>query len=230
MKKTLLSAAIVGALAISGAAYATQINNGGFYVGVSGGLNGASMPSTTALENDVLGSPGVTQVSGTIKDSGYYLNAHMGYLFPIVNRLAIGPQIGYSYYGENKISISRTVFGTQQSATETQTVESVNFLAVAKFNFTQDWFITANGGIGRFFNDVQLSGPSLSNRAQNNLDAHSPDTWEAMAGASVGYDIYKGLSLSVNYEHIFGADNDNSPLFTKAPKMDLLGLGLTYTF
>lgn len=174
------------------------------YIGAGAGLLNSNLPHGKGTLNNGL------EVSGP-KRYKLYTNAHVGYLFGLGYGFKLGPQVGYTYYGNNQF--------TDNNATANIIYQSFNLLLVTQYNLPDKFFVTANGGAGYFLS--RGSGFGFTN--------HS--TWAPMVGAGVGYHLTNNLSVQANYEHVFGPQHRiGSANLSTVPTMNLFGLGVNYQF
>lgn len=212
MKKLIVSAAaIILSAGLASSAFATQ-QDGGFYVGVKGGYNKMSMPdgNFTIAGTPVKGNP-----------NNYTANLHVGYLFPVADQFQLGGQIGYSYYGNWKM--------TQSGSSENikNKYYSLNAQVVGQWNI-DDWFVQGRVGAGRFHASITDS--------DSTNDSSSFNQWKALAGLSGGYYFTENLSAELFYDHVFGKNLKSNAGFTSTsaakqiPAMNSVGIGVTYSF
>lgn len=205
--KTTVGVAI--AVGLASTAFATQ-NDGGLYIGAKVGYNKMDVPT---------GDFTVSGASLNGKTDKYVGNIHVGYLMPVADQFQLGGQLGYSRYGQYKVTAS----GADAFK---DTISSFNILAVGQWNIEQ-WFVQGRLGMGRFL--AHDSGDASSVAGTN-----FQNKWIAIAGLSGGYFFSENLSGEVFYDHSFGknlkASNMTETSQNKMPTMNSIGIGLTYSF
>lgn len=217
------------------------------YAGIEGGYNKMSVSTE--------GYTGSTNVDGNWTDAttesrkkpNTFANVHVGMLFPVSTNLSLGGQLGYSYYGQytTSESFTRTLTSgvnsgnvtVNKNTTNKTTISSVNLLGVAKYKI-DSFNVTGLAGVGEFI--MSSSGSELvNNRPGQDLTTNVGEAKVAnhealtpIAGIQLGYDVTSNVDLYISYRHVFGNDytHNVSADNHKAPKMDLVGLGVNYTF
>lgn len=212
----LLSVAVASALALGAStAYATQ-SEGGFSIGVKGGYKDIDIP-TSSLSGSIDGKT----LSLSSKIDKYVGNIHAGYLWPVADVFQLGGQVGYSYYGQYKLT--GTFDGA--SASIKTTYSSVNLEVVGQWNI-QSWFVQLRAGGGYFMQNASDSG------AFGNTDHSRDNKWAPIAGVSGGYFFTDNFSGEVFYDHVFGTNYNSTSVLSadKPATMNMVGVGLTYSF
>lgn len=214
MKKLIAtSIAAAVALGLSTAAMAAP----GFYVGVKGGYNNMEVPDEN-VSGTILG----TNISAKQSTDNYFINVHGGYLFPVAPNFTLGPQIGFSYYGQVKQSDS--VGGSTKNGNID--MYSLNLFAVGQYTFNQFYVEGRLGGVW---------GIASLHSKYNTLAYGDDDTQSSLdfaAGAGFGYYFTPNLSAGITYDHIFGTDYKSDQIKTSydTPTMDSIGAQITYHF
>jgi OmpA-OmpF porin, OOP family len=116
----------------------------------------------------------------------------------------VGAEIGYAYLGRPKADIADGL-GSFSAKPQAATV-GLN----AKYNFYQNWFVTAHAGYMRSRTTMALVSGDFYSRYK---------TWNngLYAGLGVGYDVTKNVSLALNYDNYrVQAGNDTSPYYVGA--------------
>jgi len=220
MKKLIITAIAAAVVATCGSVYAT--NASGFFLGLGGGYNNADLPTGSQTF-----SPLAFPYTVTASKQKFFLNANAGYLFAIgKSGFDVGPQIGYTYYGNYKLS-ERTVGIATVSGHNKTTIQSINFKLDGRYTI-DSFFLGANAGIGDFL--LHSSG-ELSDNSSHVYVPSNGNSWDFMSGASLGYNITKNVSVEATYEHVFGQDikmNDTNT--NKAPTMNMFGGAVTVYF
>lgn len=148
----------------------------------------ASTPTSTNWQDNffVAGQLGQTQFRNAdlSHNNSVFQNVRFGWRW---NGL-VGPEIGYVYLGRPKSD----VYGdgsTSLSLKPRAATIGVN----AKYNFYQNWFVTAHAGYLRAENKFALTSGGAENRYT---------TWNngLYAGLGVGYDLTKNFSVGLNYD------------------------------
>jgi OOP family OmpA-OmpF porin len=144
-------------------------------------------PSTNWQDNFfVAGQLGQSQYrvdSDTLNHNhGVFQNVRFGWRW---NGL-IGPEIGYVYLGQPKWSDGYSQLSVKPRAATV----GVN----GKYNFYQNWFVTAHAGYMRSQTKFDAIGAFGSDRYK---------TWNSglYAGLGVGYDVTNNFSLALNYDN-----------------------------
>lgn len=122
------------------------------------------------------------RIGGISDKSDVFQNVRFGWRW---NGL-VGAEIGYAYLGQAKNTVdSATAFAKPR----------VGQLGVtAKYNFFNNWYVTGHGGYlrSRTTAGLTVGDVSASQRSWNN-------GW--YAGAGVGYDVTRNVSLALNYDN-----------------------------
>lgn len=224
--QTLSAVVLLSCLAI-GTAYASQ-NQGGFSVGIKAGYNDMDYPTYTKTETDYIDGFAFNTTEKASKDK-YIADIHIAYLFPIANHFQLGGLVGYSNYGDYKITDDFLNVATTSKVSAN--IYSYNLEAVGQFNIDQ-WFIQGRVGAAHVQESFSSSGNDTEGDSDNLALTHK---WLPAAGASVGYFFNDHVSTELFVDHIFGenykteSDLENSTS-NKPASMTSIGLGLTYSF
>lgn len=209
-------------VAMATTAFATE-QKGGFFVGVKGGYNSMDYPTGEQTLTDA----GNTLVLKASKDT-YIVNIHGGYTWPIADEFQLGGQLGYSNYGQYKVSGNNS----SNTGTSSLNLQSLNLLLVGQYD-VEKWFVEGRVGSARMI-------PSESGAVTNNGTGYKADSknhWDVITGASIGYYFNENLSMKFFYDHIFGkawtwqdfGSEDGNQKDAPA-SIDSFGLGLTWRF
>ena len=111
----------------------------------------------------------------------------------------VGAEIGYAYLGKAK--------DVQDFTSESAKARAAQLGVTAKYNFFENWYVTGHGGYlrSRTTGAVTVGDVSASEKSWNN-------GW--YAGAGVGYDVTKNVSLALNYDnyHVkYGREGASAP-------------------
>lgn len=218
--RTLTALAVAAALSFGvTAAYASQ-SEGGFSIGVKGGYNDMSVPTASQTYTDIFNGD---TVNVSEKKDKYMADIHVAYLWPVADTFQLGGQLGYSYYGKYKTTVTEGSDSTEATAK----FFDPNLQLVGQWNI-QQWFLQARAGVGYF-------KPTVSNGSDNDVTYETKSTWDPVAGISGGYFFTDNFSAEVFYDHVFGtnynsASNLNSDTSNKPPTMNSAGIGITYSF
>ncbi len=111
----------------------------------------------------------------------------------------VGAEIGYAYLGKVK--------DVQDFASVSAKPRAAQLGVTAKYNFFENWYVTGHGGYlrSRTTGAVTVGDVTASEKSWNN-------GW--YAGAGVGYDVTKNVSLALNYDnyHVkYGREGASAP-------------------
>jgi OOP family OmpA-OmpF porin len=122
------------------------------------------------------------RIGGISDKSDVFQNVRFGWRW---NGL-VGAEVGYAYLGQAK--------NTTDFATAYAKPRVAQLGVTAKYNFYNNWYVTGHGGYlrSRTTAGVTVGDVSASQRSWNN-------GW--YAGAGVGYDVTKNVSLALNYDN-----------------------------
>lgn len=133
----------------------------------------------------VAGNLGQTQArtSDLSHNNSVFQNVRFGWRWNGI----IGAELGYVYLGRPKADIGNGL-GSLSAKPQAATV-GLN----AKYNFYQNWFVTAHAGYMRSRTELAQTSGDFESRYK---------TWNngLYAGVGVGYDITRNFSLAVNYD------------------------------
>ena len=122
------------------------------------------------------------RIGGISDKSDVFQNVRFGWRWNGI----VGAEIGYAYLGQAKNTVdSVTTFAKPRLGQVGVT---------GKYNFYNNWYVTGHGGYlrSRTTAGVTLGDVTASQRSWNN-------GW--YAGAGVGYDVTKNVSVAVNYDN-----------------------------
>jgi len=212
LHKLLVSLAIAGISTFGLTAYAdASDHDSGFYIGIAGGYNHLSKPHGKTFTYTT--STGTADTAMGVGKTSYSLNTHMGYLFNVGSGFDVGPELGFTYYGDYKLK------NTATSVTNAYNLYAINLNATGQYTW-QSFFARVNGGADFFW--------VTSGTAFETSSTHKSIT-EADAGATLGYYFTPCVDAGVYYQHIFGS-NHLDKLDHLVPSMDSAGLSLEYAF
>lgn len=139
-----------------------------------------------------------------VRQDHYFMNIHGGYLMHLDNGFAVGPQVGFSYYGgikSNPLDLKINLY-------------SINVYAVGRYKFEQYYL---SGRLGAVY------GIASGDGAKSSL--------LFAAGLGAGYFITKNFSAGITYDHIFGKScNGVSSSEFKFPAINAVGVTVDYHF
>lgn len=115
---------------------------------------------------------------------GFGGQANMGFAFQINDKLFLGPELGWGYYG-------------QSDPTNLETT-AIDFVVAAQYYIKEK------------FDIVGKAGAAVTTVTAN--DDYSENYTRAMAGIGAGYDVMPELNLNVMYYKIFGEENDGDDI------------------
>lgn len=217
---SLTAVAVLASTMAMGAFADTNTNSSSqpaIYAGIEGGYQ--NMDIDEGSSSSLLGSD-------TVKQPHYYANIHTGVLFPVNQTWSFGGQLGYSYYGQVKENGNLVLLGKTESKVS---ISSINLQGVAKAKFNQ-MYVAMHAGLGYFM--MNGSG-SIANVNGGEEQTASQTAIEPIAGVQLGYDVTDNVGVYMSYNHVFGANYENGSADTdsnSAPAMDLVGVGVDYTF
>jgi len=216
LSRFIAAAAGVAALGLSTASFAAA----GAYVGVKGGYNNMEVTTGSATLNG-------TGVSVSTDD--YFYNIHAGYLFPVAPQMFLGPQIGYTRYGNYKVDGKGNFTSSMK-----EEISGINLLLVGQYDFSNQFYL--QGRIGAEYAKMQGSG-GLDAAGITQLGNVSKNQILPTAGISVGYYFLPQLSGALTYDHLFGknyndnyGESDGGNNNDVIPAMDSLGVSVSYHF
>ncbi len=122
------------------------------------------------------------RIGGISDKSDVFQNVRFGWRWNGI----VGAEIGYAYLGQAK--------NTVDNATAYAKPRLGQLGVTAKYNFYNNWYVTGHGGYlrSRTTAGVTVGDVSASQRSWNN-------GW--YAGAGVGYDVTRNVSLALNYDN-----------------------------
>lgn len=197
MKKTLLALAFTttGLLgATSAFAQSAPTDNGGWFV------------------NGNVGRTSINQGPYNGHDTGYAING--GYRWALAPAFALGAELGYNDLGNihaRNIFNSQPIVSTDKSQLHGWTA-GVN----GRFDVSSNWYVSARTGL------YDWRGHGLSNDANPIRRGLDNTSW--YAGAGVGYDITRHISVGLNYDY-YNAKKQNVNLST-----DMVSASAEYRF
>jgi hypothetical protein len=226
MKKLLVAPIIVATLGASSFALAggpddmnqPAAHNGSVVLGVDGGyVWGRALKAQPFDQSSLLGESSYTKDSATEKH--YAFGGHVGYMYNVLPKLAIGAQAGYLYLGQTNVKASESLGPVSSSYNFKVNQQIVDLLATAQYNVYQGLGVFAQAGPA-----IVLQKDALdSTDATNAHDSKKIHKFEPMVGAGLSYN-FDNVIVSVAYDHVFGKkpsttdvtrNTDGSPKFTK---------------
>jgi OOP family OmpA-OmpF porin len=122
------------------------------------------------------------RIGGISDKSDVFQNVRFGWRWNGI----VGAEIGYAYLGQAK--------NTADFATTFAKPRLGQIGVTGKYNFYNNWYVTGHGGYlrSRTTAGVTVGDVTASQRSWNN-------GW--YAGAGVGYDVTKNVSVAVNYDN-----------------------------
>lgn len=174
MKKNLLALtlAAAGMLTIPAAfAQSAPSDNGGWFI------------------NGNVGRTSINKGPYDGHDTGYALNG--GYRWSLAPNFALGAEVGYNDLGNihaKNIFNSSPVIAPGKSQLHGWTAG-----ANARFDLSQDWYLSGRAGV------YSWTGHGLSNDVNPVRKSLDDTSW--YAGAGVGYNINRNLSVGLNYDY-----------------------------
>ena len=197
MKKTLLalSLAAAGMLTIPAAfAQNAPSDNAGWFVNGNVGR--------TAINNGPYDG----------HDTGYALNG--GYRWSLAPNFALGAEVGYNDLGNIH---ARNIFNSSPVIERGKSqLHGWTAGANARFDLSRDWYLSGRAGV------YSWTGHGLSNEVNPVRKSLDDTSW--YAGAGVGYNLNRNLSVGVNYDY-FDAQRRNVDLST-----DMVSVSAEYRF
>jgi len=197
MKKTLLALALTtaGLLAVPAVfAQSAPTDNGGWFI------------------NGNVGRTSINQGPYDGHDTGYALNG--GYRWSLAPNFSLGAEVGYNDLGNIH---AKNVFNSQPViAPGKSQLHGWTAGANAHFDLTPDWYLSGRAGL------YSWTGHGLSNDINPVRKGLSNNSW--YAGAGVGYNVTRNLSVGLNYDY-FDAQKHNVDLST-----DMVSASAEYRF
>ncbi|MBA2077406.1 autotransporter [Rhodanobacter sp. PCA2] len=197
MKKTLLalSLAAAGMLTIPAAfAQNAPSDNAGWFVNGNVGR--------TAINNGPYDG----------HDTGYALNG--GYRWSLAPNFALGAEVGYNDLGNIH---ARNIFNSSPVIERGKSqLHGWTAGANARFDLSRDWYLSGRAGV------YSWTGHGLSNEVNPVRKSLDDTSW--YAGAGVGYNLNRNLSVGLNYDY-FDAQRRNVDLST-----DMVSVSAEYRF
>lgn len=134
----------------------------------------------------VAGNLGQTQFHNDANhDHSVFQNVRFGWRWDGI----VGPEIGYAYLGRIKNVFNN---GDELSSNNRAATIGIN----AKYNFYQNWFVTGHTGYLRSQQHNSFTDYAADLGAK---DTNWNNGW--YAGAGIGYDVTKNVSVGVNYDN-----------------------------
>ncbi len=196
-KKTLLALALAsaGVLAVPAAfAQSASGDNGGMFI------------------NGNVGRTSINHGPYDDSDTGYALN--VGYRWSLAPNFALGAEVGYNDLGNIR---SKNIFNGQPVVANNKSqLYGWTFGANARLDLTPNWYLSGRGGL------YSWNGHGLSNDVSLERRKLDDNSW--YAGAGVGYNITRNLSVGVNYDY-FDAKKSGVDLST-----DMVSANVEYRF
>lgn len=197
MKKTLLALALTtaGLLAVPAVfAQNAPTDNGGWFI------------------NGNVGRTAINQGPYDGHDTGYALNG--GYRWSLAPNFSLGAEVGYNDLGNIH---AKNVFNSQSVITPGKSqLHGWTAGANAHFDLSPDWYISGRTGL------YSWTGHGLSNDINPINKSLNANSW--YAGAGVGYNLTRNLSVGLNYDY-FDAQKRNVDLST-----DMVSASAEYRF
>ena len=197
MNKTLLALAFAsaGLLAVPAAfAQSTPTHNDGWFI--NGNVGQASL------------NHGPYDDSST----GYGING--GYRWAVNPSVALGAEVGYNDLGNIH---ARNIFNSSPVIERGKSqLHGWTAGANARFDLSRDWYLSGRAGV------YSWTGHGLSNEVNPVRKSLDDTSW--YAGAGVGYNLNRNLSVGLNYDY-FDAQRRNVDLST-----DMVSVSAEYRF
>ncbi len=180
-KKTLLALAFAsaGLLAVPAAfAQSAPGDNGGWFI------------------NGTVGRTTIDRGPYDDNDTGYALN--VGHRWSLSPKFALGAEVGYNDLGNIR---TKNIFNDDPVLARDKTsLHGWTLGANARFDMTRDWYLSGRAGL------YSWSGYGLTNEIVDPVRKNVDDTsW--YAGAGIGYNITRNLSVGVNYDYFEAKKN-----------------------
>jgi OmpA-OmpF porin, OOP family len=147
---------------------------------------------TNQLDNFyVAGNLGETQYRSDISHpNSVFQNLRFGWRWNGI----VGPEVGYAYLGRRKDVLDNPLHDSESSVNARAATIGIS----SKYNFYQNWFVTAHGGY--------LRSRRTDDDTYYRLDSTSTHTsWNNgwYGGVGTGYDLTKNVSVAVNYDNYY---------------------------
>ncbi|ASK79389.1 hypothetical protein CF386_10030 [Paraphotobacterium marinum] len=221
MKKISLGLLIASAL-VSSSAFAFEA---GPYMGVEAGYGWTSKGNASASTK---------QLEIWKKDNRDSASAvggvHLGYLFPVTDFLAIGPELGWTSFFEDSKSgtFSNSVGG--KTVSWNNRIDYYSALLVARVALTDSLSVYGKAGAAYVQNRLEQTGTT----PDANYSSYNAHQWRPEAAVGVGFGLTDSLTMNVQYTHVFGKDGNevywNQDQDNNVLRTDTLTLGLDYAF
>ena len=219
MKKISLGLLIASAL-VSSSAFAFEA---GPYIGVDAGYGWSSKGNADASTK---------QLKIWDKDNRDNASAvggvHLGYLFPVTDFLAIGPELGWTSFFEDSKSATYKALGKDVSWNNR--IDYYSALLVARVALTDSLSVYGKAGAAYVQNRLEQTGDTT----EANYGSYNAHQWRPEAAVGVGFGLTDSLTMNVQYTHVFGKDGNevywNKDQDNNVLRTDTLTLGLDYAF
>ncbi|MGC1549519.1 MAG: porin family protein [Rhodanobacter sp.] len=186
MKKSLLALALATAGLLTVPAVFAQnapADNGGWFV------------------NGNVGRTAIDQGPYDGHDTGYAING--GYRWSMTPNFALGAEVGYNDLGNIH---AKNIFNSQPILSPGKSqLHGWTAGANGRYSFDSNWYVSGRAGL------YSWTGHGLSNNSNPIREGLDDTSW--YAGAGVGYNISKNLSVGLNYDY-FDAQKHNVDLST----------------
>lgn len=220
MKKISLGLLIASVL-VSSSAFAFEA---GPYIGVDAGYGWSSKGNADASTK---------QLKVWDKDNRDSASAvggvHLGYLFPVTDFLAIGPELGWTSFFEDTKSGTFKKVG-DKTVSWNNRIDYYSALLVARVALTDSLSVYGKAGAAYVQNRLEQTG-NTSAAVDNSYNANQ---WRPEAAVGVGFGLTDSLTMNVQYTHVFGKDGNevywNQDRDNNVLRTDTLALGLDYAF
>lgn len=201
----------------------TSVLANGFVVG--GSMGGGSVDDsgiklnlyeTTQTSRDL----DLTLRSKVQPENTFAYKLHAGYDFNITPRISIGPEISYQTWlvnstatGKIKVtpdSLPQPILpgGAGRSFSANINLQSLNFLAMLKYNVSKAFNVFVGGGMSYATGDIGVSEVNIEKAiiSGNNMSVGSikMHQWVPVLNIGFGYKLNQHVEITLEYDHLYG--------------------------
>lgn len=206
MKNLLVAPIIVATLGASSFALAggpddmgqqPVTHNGQVVIGVDGGYAwGRTMKAQPWNQSGLLGQG--TYAKDSAKEGHFVIGGHVGYLYNVMPKLAIGAQLGYLHLGQTNVKASETLGPVSDSYNFKVNQQLIDLLATVQYDVYNGLSVFGQAGPAFVMQADNFDSTVAGASKKKNINKVEP-----MIGAGVSYN-YNNVIVSVAYDHLFG--------------------------